>query len=315
MSQTKPEATEAEVDAAWGETKLAQVIYHDWEADSYDDKWSITYDERCQTYARDRVASVAGAAEWPYGASLEVGGGTGFFTLNLALAGVLAGPMHVTDLSPGMVEQAEKNASELGLTVHGSVADVEDLPFDDDSFDVVIGHAMLHHIPDVEKAFQEMLRVLRPGGRFIICGEPSRWGDRTARALSRATWESATRITRIPGLRGGWARSKDELAETSRAAELEWVVDLHTFDPHELRRTALRAGAIEVEVASDELTAAWFGWPFRTLEYAVRPDRIGPRWAAFGYRTWRLLMGMDKALSLVVPANFFYNVSVTGVKP
>jgi ubiquinone/menaquinone biosynthesis C-methylase UbiE len=315
MSRTKPEVSAEQVEAAWGETKLAQVIYHDWEATSYDDKWSISYDERCTSYARDRVAAVSGTEEWPYGASLEVGGGTGFFTLNLALAGVLAGPLHITDLSPGMVEQAEANAAEIGLSVTGSVADVENLPFDDDSFDVVIGHAMLHHIPDVERALMEMLRVLRPGGRFIICGEPSRWGDKVARALSRATWETATRVTRLPGLRGGWARSKEELAETSRAAELEWVVDLHTFDPVELRRTALRAGAIEVETVCEELTASWFGWPYRTLEYAVRPDRIGPRWAAFGYRSWRGFMALDRALSVVVPAGLFYNVSVTGVKP
>lgn len=315
MSQTKPVATEEDVAAARRETKLAQVVYHDWEADSYDDKWSISYDERCNTYARDRVAAVAGSADWPYGKSLEVGAGTGFFTLNLARAGVLAGPMHVTDIAPGMVEQAERNAKELGMTVIGAVADVERLPYPDDTFDVVIGHAMLHHIPDVELAFREMLRVLRPGGRFVICGEPSVWGDRTARALSRATWETATRLTRIPGIRGGWARPKEELDESSRAAELEWVVDLHTFDPKAIRRTALRAGAIEVEAVAEELTAAWFGWPYRTLEYAVRPDRVGPRWAAFGYRSWRWLMNVDKVLAAVVPAGLFYNVSVTGVKP
>ena len=40
--------------AAWRDPKLANVLYHDWEAATYDDKWSISYDERCIGYARDR---------------------------------------------------------------------------------------------------------------------------------------------------------------------------------------------------------------------------------------------------------------------
>ena len=52
-------ATAAEVDAAWHDTKLAQVLYHDWEARTYDDKWSISFDDRCIAYARDRFAAVA----------------------------------------------------------------------------------------------------------------------------------------------------------------------------------------------------------------------------------------------------------------
>jgi len=41
------------LDAAWSDPKLANVVYHDWEAATYDDKWSISYDERCIEYARD----------------------------------------------------------------------------------------------------------------------------------------------------------------------------------------------------------------------------------------------------------------------
>ena len=43
----RPHATAEEVEAARKDTKLAQVLYHDWEAETYDDKWSISYDERC----------------------------------------------------------------------------------------------------------------------------------------------------------------------------------------------------------------------------------------------------------------------------
>lgn len=312
---TPMSASAEEVQAAWHDTKLAQVLYHNWQAATYDEKWSISYDERCQTYAADRVAAIAGRDGWPYGETLEIGAGTGFFTLNLALAGVLAGPLHVTDLSPGMVEAAERNAAEAGLTVTGAVADAESLPYPDASFDLVIGHAVLHHIPDVEQAFREMVRVLRPGGAFVICGEPTRIGDRVARRLGQATWAVSTRVSGLPGLRSRWARPAEELTASSQAAALEWVVDLHTFDPHDLARTALRGGAIDVHTVTEELTASWFGWPARTLEYAVRPERLGARWTRFTYTSWQRLAALDRRLARVVPAAVFYNVSITGRTP
>jgi ubiquinone/menaquinone biosynthesis C-methylase UbiE len=242
MSATeKPAATAEQVEAAWNDNKLAQVLYHDWEASTYDEKWSISYDERCVDYARDRFTTIAGTRGWPYGKTLEIGAGTGFFTLNLKLAGVLD-EAHVTDLSPGMVEAAKKNAKTLGFAIEGKVADAEKLPYDDDTFDLVIGHAVIHHIPDVELAFREMLRVLKPGGRFVICGEPTRYGDFVARRLSRFTWWATTNVTKLPAL-AHWRRPQEELDESSRAAALEAVVDLHTFDPDTLARTASRAAA------------------------------------------------------------------------
>jgi ubiquinone/menaquinone biosynthesis C-methylase UbiE len=308
-------AGEGGVHAARHDPKLANVLYHDWEAASYDAKWSISYDERCIAYARDRFVHIAGTDGWPYGEALEVGCGTGFFLLNLAQAGVLA-KGHVTDISPGMVEVAQQNAAALGLAVDGRVADAETLPYDDASFDLVVGHAVLHHVPDVEQALREVLRVLRPGGRFVFAGEPTRYGDVVARRLSRATWAVTTRVTHLPWLRDRWARPKDELAASSEAAALESVVDLHTFDPDRLARTALRAGAVDVRTVTEELTAAWFGWPVRTFEHAVAPDRLGWGWAMFAYRTWQRLSALDQhVLSRVVPDELFYNVCLTGVRP
>lgn len=305
------EATAEQVAAAWQDNHLAQVLYHDWEAGSYDEKWSISFDQRCVDYARDRFVAVAGRDGWPYGRVLELGAGTGFFTLNLALAGVI-GAAHLTDLSPGMVAAAQRNAANLGIEVEGRVADAEHLPYDDASFDLVVGHAVLHHVPDVEQALREVVRVLRPGGRFVVCGEPTRYGDAVARRLSRATWWLSTRATRLPGLRERWARPQEELDASSRAAELEAVVDLHVFDPDTLARTAARAGAVEVRTVTEELTAAWFGWPVRTFEAAVAPGRLGWGWASFAYGSWLRLSALDRLLARVVPDELFYNVSLTG---
>ena len=55
------------------------MLHHDWEAQTYDEKWSISFDERCVDYARDRFVAVAGESvprsddAWPYGKSLEIG--------------------------------------------------------------------------------------------------------------------------------------------------------------------------------------------------------------------------------------------------
>ncbi len=308
-------ASSEEVERAWDDNALAQVLYHDWEAQTYDQKWSISFDERCVEYARDRFDAITGAPDpLPYGTALELGAGTGFFSLNLKQAGILD-ELHVTDLSPGMVEAAKGNAAALGFTIHGRVADAELLPYEDDTFDLVVGHAVIHHIPDVEAAFREMLRVLRPGGRFVIAGEPTRIGDRYARRLGRLTWAAATTLTRLPPLRAGWAREQAELDESSRAAALEAVVDLHTFDPGELTRTALRAGAVDVRTRTEELTAAFLGWPVRTFEAAVRPGALGWGWASFAYGSWKRLSAVDRLLAHAVPERFFYNVGITGVKP
>lgn len=305
--------TRAEVEAARSDPKLANVLYHDWEAATYDEKWSISYDERCISYARDRFVKIAGTDGWPYGKALELGCGTGFFLLNLKQAGVLD-EGHVTDISPGMVTVAQRNAEGLGFSVQGRVADAETLPYDDDTFDLVCGHAVLHHIPDVELALREVLRVLKPGGRFVFAGEPTRYGDVVARRLSRLTWKAAQLAGKLPPLRDSF-RPKAELDASSEAAALEAVVDIHTFAPARLRALAVSAGARDVEVKTEELTASWFGWPVRTFEASVAEGRLGWGWAMFAYHGWQRLSALDEVLDKVVPAGLFYNALVTGTAP
>ncbi|MFN8126724.1 MAG: class I SAM-dependent methyltransferase [Candidatus Nanopelagicales bacterium] len=307
--------TDEDIARAWDDPKLANIIYHDWEASTYDEKWAISYDDRCIGLVRDRFEHVAGHTDQPYRSSLEIGAGTGFFTLNLLLARVIENAT-VTDLSPGMVEVALRNAASLDLSLEGAVSDAEDLPFEDNSFDLVCGHAVLHHIPDLDTALREVLRVLKPGGRFVFAGEPTAEGDVIARKLSQWTWAASTRALRLPGLRDRYGRPDAEIEESEREAALEAVVDLHTFDPGDLARMCLRAGAVDVATATDEFTASWFGWPVRTFEAAVRPGSLGWNWYQFAYRGWVGLNWLDARIwSSVVPDRWFYNVSVTGRKP
>ena len=313
----QPHASAEQVEAARYDSKLAQVLYHDWEAETYDDKWSISYDKRCVDYARDLFDATVPREEQrrlPYDRALELGCGSGFFLLNLIQAGV-ARRGSVTDLSPGMVRVAMRNAANLGLEIDGRVADAEGIPYPDDTFDLVVGHAVLHHIPDVELSLTEVVRVLKPGGRFVFAGEPTTFGNGYARALSTATWRVVTNVTRLPGLTG-WRRPQAELDESSRAAALEAIVDLHTFDPRDLERMARTAGAGDVMSVTTEFTAAMLGWPLRTLEAAVPPGRLGWGWAKFAFGSWITLSWVDNNLwRRVIPSSWYYNVMVTGVKP
>jgi SAM-dependent methyltransferase len=67
----------------------------------------------------------------------------------------------LTDQSAGMIEAAE---AVLGDRAAYAVADVQDLPFADEAFDVVFAHHMLYHVEDRPKAFAEIRRVLVPDG-------------------------------------------------------------------------------------------------------------------------------------------------------
>lgn len=311
--------SQEQFDLAKGDPKLANIVYHDWESESYDQKWSISYDQRCVDYARNcfdhAVPRAIQGNDLAHARVIELGSGTGFFLLNLMQSGIGSSGI-VTDLSSGMVSVAVRNGKNLNLNVTGLVADAEHLPFADSSVDLVVGHAVLHHVPDLDALFAEVNRVLRPGGRFVFCGEPTQKGDVVARALSRLTWWTSTRVTKLPMFHTKWARPEHELTASSREAALESVVDIHTFDPDQLSRVALRNGCVDVSTVTEELTASWFGWPVRTFEASVKPDALGWGWANFAFGTWKRLESLDRnLLSKIVPDEYFYNVCITGVAP
>ncbi len=73
------------------------------------------------------------------------------------------------DMTPAMIEKAKKNAEELGITnVDFSFGDIEDMPVDDNSVDVVISNCVINLAPSKAKVFQEVYRVLKPGGRVMV---------------------------------------------------------------------------------------------------------------------------------------------------
>ena len=298
--------------------KQTQVDYHDWEAGSYDDKWSISFDERCAEYALGRFRRMAPwqPGDPPYQRVLEVGCGTGFFLLNLWQAGIV-GEAHCTDLSAGMVNRCVANGARLGVAVHGRVADVEALPYPDGTFHLVLGHAVAHHLPDLPAAFAELRRVLRPGGLLVIAGEPTRTGDRIAAQVKRAARVGVKLAAVVAGRQRVLADPHAGLDDDGRrVAALEAEVDLHTFRPEQLEALAVAAGFVDVRTVTEELTANWFGWTTRTVEAMLRPGLLPDGYPWFAYRTWQRLFAFDEAVARrVVPKGAFYNCLLAASAP
>ncbi len=96
---------------------------------------------------------------------LEIGVGLGADHQRFAEAGArLTG----IDLAPRAINQTGHRLGLFGLASNLQVADAENLPFADASFDIVYSWGVIHHSPDMRKAAREILRVLRPGGRFAV---------------------------------------------------------------------------------------------------------------------------------------------------
>lgn len=72
----------------------------------------------------------------------------------------------LSDFSPGMLQQARQNLGTDDRRFQYEVIDAQSIPFADGCFDGVIANHMLYHVPDREQAFEEIRRVLRPGGRL-----------------------------------------------------------------------------------------------------------------------------------------------------
>lgn len=73
------------------------------------------------------------------------------------------------DFTDAMIEKANANNKKLGyMNVEFIKGDIEDMPLPDNSYDVIVSNCVLNLVPDKEKAFAEIMRVLKPGGHFCI---------------------------------------------------------------------------------------------------------------------------------------------------
>jgi ubiquinone/menaquinone biosynthesis C-methylase UbiE len=283
--------------------KDVNTRYHDVAAASYDSKWGIDFGPIGQDQVRSKLLKALGRPPAvPFGETLEIGAGTGYFSLNLAQLGLIERPT-VSDISDGMLERLAATAGELGVAVATVRTEAEQLPFEDESFDLVFGHAVLHHIPDLPRAFGEFMRVLRPGGTIAFCGEPSRYGDLLA-VLPKRGGELLGPIWRRALGAGRAAPDED-----GGGHELESEVDVHAFAPADLRAMLAAAGFDAIRVSGEELVANAYGWLLRSLESSAEPDEVPIAWRRFAFRSYIALQRLDTALlEPRLPAELFYNL-------
>jgi SAM-dependent methyltransferase len=296
------------------EIREVNTRYHDVAASEYDSKWGVDFGEVGQAQVLGKLRKLVGSElDGGYDRSLEIGAGTGYFSLNLLRAGVVA-KATCTDISPGMVTALAANARRLGLEVRTARADAESLPFADESFDLVLGHAVLHHLPDLGRTFSELHRVLRPGGRIAFAGEPSRFGDRLAAVPKRGASALAPTWRKLIRARPARATDRDERFEHGNH-ELEGLVDIYAFAPSDLAALTRRAGFGGTSVRGEELVANWFGWFNRALEASADPDDVPMLWRQYAFRGYLLLQKLDeRVLEPVLPAAIFYNLLLTARK-
>src|SRR3954454_4426514 len=92
--------------------KDANVRYHDVAAREYDSKWGIDFGEEARRQVLGKLHKALGTELAPVGRALEIGAGTGYFTLNLMRAGLISDAV-ATDISQGMLDALGHTAEEL----------------------------------------------------------------------------------------------------------------------------------------------------------------------------------------------------------
>lgn len=129
---------------------------------------------------------------------LEVGGGPG--ELAVRIADELGCRVTMVDISPRMVQLARERG------VDARVGDVQELPFDEGSFDCAVAAWMLFHVPDLDRGLSELARVLRPGGRLVAVTNAAEHMRELRQLAGNAAWDRVfTRENGVDTLRRHFA--------------------------------------------------------------------------------------------------------------
>ena len=100
---------------------------------------------------------------------LDLGCGAGSETIQAAVLVGDEGEAVGLDLTPEMLDMARRNALEKGFGNTSFLSGtIEQLPFEDKNFDAILSNCVINHAPDKKKVYQEIFRVLKTGGRFVV---------------------------------------------------------------------------------------------------------------------------------------------------
>ena len=237
-------------------------------ADSYDSKWGIDF-------GRDR--SRAGHDEAPEGArtrpgtwdhALEIGAGTGYFSLNL--------------MNAGTIEQADSNRHRAGDAPRPRGECRRPRPRGRDRRDRrraaavrrcdVRPRARPRRPPPHPRPRPRRRRVpprpASPAAPSSSVASPPRYGDQIAAVPKRAAIAAAPLWRRVVG---AGQRSDEDGADPDYGHALEGEVDVHAFDPGTIWRIFEHAGFDGVRIRGEELLANLYGWWLRTVESTATP--------------------------------------------
>ena len=141
--------------------------------------FQVEYTDEPKRFLYRRRAATHGAFFLPYVKTgmrlLDCGCGPGSITVDWAMI-VAPGEVVGIDLDPAQVELARNHAKSVGVTnVRFEQGNVQQLPYEDQSFDAVFVHGVIEYLPDPIQAFGEIRRVLRPDG--VLGARHSDWGS------------------------------------------------------------------------------------------------------------------------------------------
>lgn len=118
---------------------------------------------------QDCADLVAKSYPHPTAQVLDLGTGTARIPIRL-IKNCPQWHIKAVDLAPSMLAVGEKNVRDAGLQsqIELCLADSKKLPWDDQSFDVIMSNSLIHHLPDPLPCFQEIRRLLKPGGVVVL---------------------------------------------------------------------------------------------------------------------------------------------------
>jgi ubiquinone/menaquinone biosynthesis C-methylase UbiE len=163
---------------------------------------------------------------------LDLGSGGG---IDVLLAAKKVGPKGRAigvDMTQGMIDLARKNADDAGFeNVEFRLGDIEDLPVDSGSVDVIISNCVINLAPDKDRVFKEAYRVLRAGGRVMVSDivtkgelpkeireDPDAWAGCVAGALDEAIYIEKLRSA---GFKDVKVLSKTDFMDIVSSAQIE----------------------------------------------------------------------------------------------